>query len=175
MKLTKVLICIITFLTLGILAKKDNNYKEYIKNKLYNESISFSYLEKTYNKYLGSIFPIEENITNNTIPVSNTQLTYTSIENYENGAKLEVGNNYLVQSQIDGIIVYIGEKEKYNSVIIIEDESGINHWYGNICNYSYKLYDHVKKGDILGESADNYIYLVYTKDNTFLDYKDYIE
>ena len=175
MKLSKILICIIIFLTLGILSKKDVTSKEYIKNKLYNETISFSYFENIYNKYLGGIFPIEEKNKITTIPVSSTNINYKNISKYEKGIKLEVEKNYLLQSQTDGIIVYIGKKEKYGNTIIIEDNNKKNIWYGNLCNIAPKLYDHIKKGDILGQSCDNYIYLVYTKDNTFLNYKNYIE
>ena len=46
-------------------------------------------------------------------------------------------------------------------------------WYGNISNTSVKLYDYVKKGDILGEVND-YLYLVYKKNGNILNYEDYI-
>ena len=49
------------------------------------------------------------------------------------------------------------------------------YWYGNICNTNMLIYDHVKKGDIIGEVCDNYLYLVYNKDNNFLDYTKYLE
>ena len=87
---------------------------------------------------------------------------------------LEVGYNYLIPSLNDGVVVYVGKKEKYGNVFIIENTDGVNVWYGNVCNGNFVLYDHVNKGDIVGESCDNYIYLLYNKDNIFLDYEELV-
>ena len=73
-----------------------------------------------------------------------------------------------------GIVVYIGEKDKYQTVVMVENEEGIDTWYGNICNSSLKLYDNIDTTNYIGESCNNYIYLVFTKENTFLDYKQYL-
>ena len=173
--LTKSLICIIIFLILGIISKKSINYKDLIHNKLYEESISFTKFENLYNKYLGGIFPIENINTNpKTEPVFSDQLTYQSISSYQNGAKLIVSQNYLIPSQENGIITYIGEKEHYGNVIILETNNNLNIWYGNVCNSNLKLYDHLTKGDIIGESCTNELYLVYKQDNEVLDYKQYL-
>lgn len=173
--INKSLICIIIFLILGIISKKNIQYKQVIKNKLYEETISFTKFENFYNKYLGGIFPIENINPNNTISVFNEKLEYQNISTYLDGAKLEVDINYLVPNLEDGIVVYIGPKEKYGNVIIIETTKQINIWYGNICNYNLKLYDHLKKGDIIGETCNNELYLVYKKDGQILDYNDYID
>jgi len=170
----KSLICIIIFLILGILTKKDIQYKEIINNKLYEESILFSKFENLYNKYLGGIFPIENITSNSTAPVFSETLTYKNIYDYKEGAKLEVDENYLIPSMEDGIITYIGEKENYGKVIILETEDNINIWYGNVCNYTIKLYDHLSKGDIIGETCTNELYLVYKKEGKVLDYNKYI-
>ncbi len=172
--INKSLICIIIFLTLGIICKKNNEYKELIQSKLYQESISFVKFENIYNKYLGGIFPIE-NINNNTIsPVFNEQLNFKNISNYLDGAKLEVTENYLIPNLESGIITYIGEKDKYGKVIILETIDNINIWYGNVCNYNLKLYDHLNKGDIIGETCTNNLYLVFKKDGQVLEYNEYI-
>ena len=171
----KILICIIIFLILGILCKKDNKYKEIINEELYKKSISFSKFENLYNKYLGGIFPIENLNTKNTVPVFNETLNYESITNYKEGAKLKVTNNYLIPNLESGIVTYIGEKENYNNVIIIETKDNINIWYGNVCNQPIKLYDHLNKGDIIGETCTNELYLVYKKNGKILNYKDYIK
>ena len=87
--------------------------------------------------------------------------------------KLSVDKNYLVNVQESGIVVFIGNKDNYGNVIIVEQVNGIDMWYGNISNTSVKLYDYVKKGDILGEVND-YLYLVYKKNGNILNYEDYI-
>ena len=71
-----------------------------------------------------------------------------------------------------GIIVFIGNKEDYGSSIIVQQVNGIDVLYGNIENTNYKLYDYVKKGDILG-SANKYLYLLFKKDGKVLDYEKY--
>ena len=87
--------------------------------------------------------------------------------------ELVVSNNYTVPVIESGIVVFIGDKEDYGKVIIIQQINGIDLLYGNIDNTSYKLYDYVKKGDILGIS-NNYLYLVYKKDGKVLDYEKYL-
>ena len=173
--ITKILICIIIFLLLGIASKKDIKYKEVIRTKLYEESISFTKFENLYNKYLGGIFPIENIDKNNITPVFNEKLTYETVTKYYDGVKLKVTNNYLIPNQENGIITYIGEKEHYGNVIIVETENNLSIWYGNVCNYNIKLYDHLNKGDIIGETCTNELYLLYKKNNQILDYNNYIK
>jgi len=172
--ITIILICTIIFLLLGITSKKDIKYKEIIRKNLYEESISFTKFENLYNKYLGGIFPIESIKKNNTTPVFNENLTYETITKHYDGAKLKVTNNYLIPNQENGIITYIGKKENYGNVIIVETEKNLNIWYGNVCNYNVKLYDHLNKGDIIGETCTSELYLVYKQNNQVLDYNKYI-
>ena len=173
-KLTKTLICIIIFLTLAIISKKNISYKEIIKEKIYEDTISFKKLENIYNKYLGGIFPIENITYSNITPVFDEKLNYQNIEKYLDGAKLIVTNNYLIPNLENGIITYIGQKENYGKVIILQTENNINIWYGNVCNYNVKLYDHLNKGDIIGETCSNELFLVYKKEGQVLDYNKYI-
>lgn len=173
-KLTKTLICINLFLILGIISKTNIQYKEIINNKLYKDNMSFTKFEKVYNKYLGEIFPLDTINKTNTVSVFDEKLKYTSISPYMDGAKLETNINYLIPNLENGIIIYIGEKENYGNVIILETEENINIWYGNVCNSNLKLYDHLNKGDIIGETCTNELYLVYKKDNNILDYNKYI-
>ena len=172
--LIKTLICISIFLCLGILCKTNNNYKNYIYNKLYQEYFDFSKVKIFYNKYLGGIFPIESIGTNNLNSVFNEKLIYLESGKYEEGAILKVGYNYLVPSLSEGIVVYMGNKDKYGSTLIIEGSNDIDIWYGNICNIIVKNYDVISKGSYLGESCNDKIYIVYTKKNEFLNYEDYL-
>lgn len=172
--ITKILICIIIFLLLGIASKKDIKYNEVIRKNLYEKSISFTKFETLYNKYLGGIFPIESIDKNNITPVFNENLTYETITKYYDGAKLKVTKNYLIPNQENGIITYIGKKENYGNVLILETENNLSIWYGNVCNYNIKLYDHLNKGDIIGETCTDELYLVYKQNKQVLDYNKYI-
>lgn len=172
--ITKVLICIIFFLTIGIISKTDYEIKKILKTKLYEESLSFTKFEKIYNKYLGGIFPIENIKQNNITPVFNEKLTYKNVTKYKDGIILETTEKYLIPNLENGIIIYIGEKKGYGEVIIVENENNINIWYGNVCNYNLKLYDRINKGDIIGETCKNQLFLLFKKDNKVLDYNNYI-
>ena len=66
-------------------------------------------------------------------------------------------------------------KEHYGNVIIIEGVNGIDIWYGNMETSSIKLYDYVESGTYLGTTKDNYLYLVYSKDGQFLNYKEHLK
>ena len=89
-------------------------------------------------------------------------------------SKLEVNEKYLVPNLEKGIVVFIGNKDKYNNTIVIENEDGIDTWYGNICNTTLKLYDNIETSQYIGESCNNYIYLIFKKGETTLDYNKYI-
>ena len=73
------------------------------------------------------------------------------------------------------MVVYLGEKENYGNVVIIEGIDGIDIWYGNMETISVKLYDYVEKSSYLGQTKDNNLYLAYSKDGKFLDYKEYLK
>ena len=75
----------------------------------------------------------------------------------------------------EGLVVYVGEKENYGNVVIIEDLNGTSIWYGNMETSTVKLYDYVEKGNYLGTTKDNYLYLVYSKEGQFLNYKEHLK
>lgn len=164
--LNKLLLSIIIFLIGMILVK--TGLKETIKTKLYEESLPFQKLKKTYNKYLGNIIKVEE-----TKEVFNETLVFNNISKYKDGVKLSVSSNYMVPILESGVVVFIGEKDDYKNTIIVEQVDGIDVFYGNIKSNNIKLYDYVEKGELLGE-ANKELYLVFQKDGEYLDYKEYI-
>lgn len=167
--LNKILLCTIIGLVSMILIKKNPSFSNFIKNDVLKDNISFAYIKKIYNKYLGDILPEKKD---KEVSVFNEKIDYIKKEKYLNGYKLEVSDNYLVPVLNDGIVVYIGEKENYGNIIIIEQSDGTSMWYGNI-NSSIKLYDYVKKGSFLGE-ANKSLILVMEKDGEYLDIENII-
>lgn len=170
----RTLTVIVLFLILAIISKSNTTYKDLIVSNLYEKNISFAKVKKIYTKYLGGIIPLEK-VSPKITPVFNEKLEYTNESIFYDGVKLEVMNNYLVPIIEEGMVVYIGEKENYGNVIIIEGIDGVEIWYGNIETTSVKLYDYVESGNYLGETKDNYLYLAYSKDGKFLDYKEYLK
>ena len=125
-----------------------------------------------YDKYLGGVLPLKKD--GNTEEVFNETLKYDSISIYHDGVKLSVGDNYLVPSMKEGMVVFIGDKDNYGNTIIIEDLSGVDIWYGNVSNTSLKLYDYVEEGTLLGE-ANKELFMVFSKDDKYLDYEEYLK
>lgn len=170
----RTMIVIVLFLILAIMSKNSHIYKDLIVSNIYEKNISFAKIKKLYDKYLGGISPLDK-VIDNEITVFNEELSYENISLYHDGAKLEVSKNYLVPVLEEGMVIYIGEKENYGNVIIIEGVDGIDIWYGNMETTTTKLYDYVNKNTYLGTTKDNILYLVYQKDGKFLDYKEYLK
>jgi len=168
------LLVIIIFLGLAIGFKKGEKYQEIIIDTIYRDNLSFIKIRNFYNKYLGGIFPLRHN-GNEIMPVFNEKLDYINDSIYCDGVKLEVVNNYLVPVLEEGMVMFVGEKENYGNVVIVEGIDGVSIWYGNLNRVAVKLYDYVNPGNYLGETVDDKLYLVYSKDNKFLDYKEYLE
>lgn len=165
---------IVLFLILAIVSKSSTTYKDKIVSNLYEKNISFTKIKNIYNKYLGGIIPLDK-VESDIVQVFNEELEYKNDSIYYDGVKLEVIDKYLVPIIEEGMVIYIGEKENYGNVVIIECIDGIEIWYGNMETTTIELYDYVEKGSYLGTTLDNNLYLVYSKDGNFLDYKDYLK
>ncbi len=158
--LNKFCITIILVLILLIFIKSNSKLKVDFFNKVYSSNISFGYFNKIYDKYMKG----EE-----TKEVFNEKLDYINKEKYLEGVKLTFSSNTVISALESGVVVY-----KNNDTIIIQRIDGIDEVYANIKNTNVKLYDYVKKGDIIGE-VDNTLYLSYRKDGIFLNYEDYFK
>lgn len=169
----RIFIVLIIFISLGIACKMSPDFKDKIYNYLGKGNISFTKINKLYNKYLGEVIPSLKK-KDNTAYVFNENLRYDNISKYYDGAILEVDGSYLVPALKEGMVIFIGEKENYGNTVIIEDLDGVDTWYGNIDNTTLGLYDYVDKGTLVGE-VKNKFYLVFTKSDKFLDYEEYIK
>ena len=171
--INKLLICFILVITCLILMKTNQKFNDFMKNKLGKDNISFAYINNLYNKYFGKILPSYS--SNNTEEVFNEKLVYTNVNSYYDGYKLTVNNKYLVPLIESGIVVFIGNIDNYKNVIIVEGIDGVDIWYGNISSTSVKLYDYVSKGNYLGETKNNKLYLVFEKNQEYLKFEDYFK
>ena len=170
---TRTLLAIIVILVSAIYVNmNDKNLKNY-KEKLFEKSLSFNKISKSYNKVFGNVLPLEiEKGTTKT--VFNDGLSYSKIDKYENGFKLDMTSN-AVTSLYDGIVVFIGNKDTYKNTVIVQGSDGVDIWYGNVSNVSVTLYDYITKDTIIGEAADNTLYLVFNKENEYLGYEEYLK
>lgn len=172
--ITKVLICIIIFVTLLIIVKLNPKLSAKIYEIVYEDHFSFAYINDLYKKYFGDILPFDNIVPTNTETVFNEKLEYEEANLYKDGVELKVSTNYLVPVIESGMVVYIGAKENYGNTVIVQQINGIDTWYGNVSIGDIKIYDYVQKGNLLGEVIDDRLYFVFQKEGKYLDYKDYI-
>lgn len=170
--LSKFLLTIIIFLIGMILVKQNSNFKKNIEENLYEKSLPFQKLKTYYEKYFGKALSIDK-ITKKEQAVFSEKLSYEKIKESNNGVKLKVADNYMVPVLESGVVVYIGKKDEYNT-IIVEQVNGIDTIYSNVKINNIKLYDYVEKGELLGEVYNNELFLSFQKDGKYLDYKEYI-
>lgn len=169
--LNKILICFILVITCLIIMKTNKTFHDFVSSKVFKNNISFAYLNNLYNKYFGKILPSYP--TKETETVFNEKLNYKEKSAYYDGYKLIVDDKYLVPIIESGIVVFIGPIDNYENSVIIEGIDGVDIWYGNIENTSVKLYDYVTKGNYLGETKNNNLYLVFEKNQEYIKFEDY--
>lgn len=169
----KFFIIIITFCVLTISIKKDINLKNNIYNNIYNSNFSFAYLKNIYNKYIGNILPFQNIFQEK--KVFNEKLEYKSKSRYNKGVKLTLRDNYPIPIIKDGIVIFVGNKEKLGKTVIIQGSDGIDIWYSNLSNTNIKLYDYVEKNTIVGEAKNNELYMKFQKNGVEIDYKEILK
>ncbi|MCI5807156.1 MAG: M23 family metallopeptidase [Candidatus Faecenecus gallistercoris] len=167
----KLLVLGILFVGVLITVKVNPTAANWVKTHVYMDNFSFAQIENWYNKYIGGIFSSNDDevtqVFSGTIP-------YTSLEPYYDGVRLKVSSGSVVESLLSGIIVSIGETVHYGNTIVVEQVDGVSVWYGNVDVSDVKLYDYVEKGQILGMSRSEDLYLVLMKDGAYLNYQDYV-
>ncbi len=171
--ISRTLITIILLLITLIAIKDNEDMKKLIKTNVFEESLKFSKAKKLYQKYFGKFLSIDKIIKEDE-PVFSEKLQYEKANIYKDGVKLRVSKNYMVPYLESGIVVFMGEKEGYGNTVIVEQVNGIAVWYSNVNSTNVKMYDYVEKGSLLGEVKDTTLYLVFQKEDKYLDYSKYI-
>lgn len=167
----KLLVLGILFVGVLITVKVNPTAANWVKTHVYMDNFSFAQIENWYNKYIGGIFSSNDD---EVTQVFSGIIPYTSLEPYYDGVRLKVSSGSVVESLLSGIIVSIGETVHYGNTIVVEQVDGVSVWYGNVDVSDVKLYDYVEKGQILGMSRSEDLYLVLMKDGAYLNYQDYV-
>ena len=166
--INRILIFSIIFISSLIIDKKNQNNifsKTNFKNHL-NEHINVLKMVDLYNGVFDSFVEIDENVS-----VSYSLLDTIDKKPYHNGIKV-FSNDYYVLSLEDGLVVNKGKNDligKYISILTINDRIIT---YGNLDSIEIKLYELVKKDDLIGISKlDNKVYCYYIemKEKEYLD------
>ena len=156
-----------------LITKKSSTIKNDVYKKVYDEHINFAFINSLYNDYIGSVIPFKKDIVEK--EVFNEKIRYKELNQFDNGIKLTLDDNYPVPVLKSGIVIFIGNKDNLNKTVIIEDEDGMNYSYGNLDKVNVKLYDYVKENDLLGLSSNNTLYLLFQKGDKYIDYKEFIK
>lgn len=157
----------------SLIIKKNSSVNNYIYDNIYNHNISFAKIKKYYDNYIGLNIPFDKLITEK--EVFNEKIKYKELNTYNDGIKLTLEDNYSIPILNDGIVIFIGNKGTLNKTVIIENEDGVDMYYGNLDSVNVRLYDYVKKNDLLGSAKNNSLYLLFEKDKKFLDYKEFLK
>lgn len=165
------LFTILIFLINLILCKSNDEYKEFIHKYVYTNNISFSKIENIFNKYLGDVIPT---LSNTSQEVFNEKLVYNSIEEVNDGAKINVKDKESINSFESGIVVFSGIKDNLGNTVIIEQIDGNEAWYVNIDNSNIKIYDYIEKGSIIGNVLTDNFTIYFKNKGEAIDYKKYI-
>lgn len=168
----RVLITIIVTLILLIGFKMNNNFKKTFYHYVYEENFPFSVVKNFLQEKFGTSLTFDKIVTDE--EVFNEKLSYKDKSLYHDGVKLTVSSEYMIPSLESGIVVYIGEKENYKQVVIVQQMNGVDVWYGNIKQENVKLYDYVEKGSLIGQVDNKTLYLVFQKEGKFVDYQSYL-
>ena len=160
------------FFLCSILIKKDKKIKNDIYNNIYKNNFSFAVFKAYYNQNIGSILPFQNIFKKKR--VFNEKIEYKSLSKYNKGIKLNLFDNYPIPNLKEGIVIYVGEKDKMQTVII-QQSNGVDVWYRNLSNTNVKLYDYVEKDNIIGEAKNNILYLQFYSNGVEVDYKEFFK
>lgn len=172
--LSKFLITIVLTLIILIILKTNVSFKTKFYKYIFEDSISFVQINDMYEKYFGSPIPFKKYFEDKTKSVFNETLSYKEQTLYKDGVALTVDDNYLVPILESGMVIFVGDKDDYGKTVVIEQVDGLEIWYGNLENTNVSLYDYVEKGNLLGETKGNKLYLVYKKDGKVIKYDEQI-
>ena len=167
---TKILLSIILVLSCTIYVKLSPENLEFFKTHVLENNLTFTKINNWYHEIFGSFLPSVKEPDTQTVAGETNPLIK---EKYLDGYKISTKKGNSVLSLASGLYVFVGEKEGYGNVLIIQGVNGVDIWYGGITNTSLNLYDYVEKGQILGTTIEDYYYLAFVKDGNFITYEEY--
>ena len=109
------------------------------------------------------------NIKDKTKMVLAEKIPFKNAEKTETGVKLTVSNQQTIPVLESGMIILVD-----HNTVIIEQIDGITATYQNIEMNQYKLYDYLEKGNCLGVSSAEEVYISFSKEGNYYDYKKYL-
>lgn len=170
--ISRILLSIILVISICIFIKLNDKNILLIDKYIFKDSLEFTKINNWYQDNVGKIVP--ELKDNANLVFSSEDLKKNSYTDYLDGVKFELDKNSPVSLISGGIVIFIGKKDNYGNTIIIQGNDGIDYWYGGITNSNVNLYDYLEKDTLIGETNDNYLYLILQKDGKYISYEEII-
>lgn len=70
-----------------------------------------------------------------------------------NGITVATSPNSAVEAVKDGLVVFVGQKNKIGKTVIIQHQNSDESWYGELNQVDVKVYDFVKQGQKIGTTG----------------------
>lgn len=169
---TRILLSIILVISISISIKLDDNNTKIINKYLFENSLKFTKINNWYQERVGKLIPDVK--TEDTLVFNSNDIKLHSYTKHHDGVKIMLSKNSPISSLNGGIVIFIGNKDNYGNTIIIQGNDGIDYWYGSITNSNINLYDYIEKNTLIGETNEDYLYLILQKDGKYLNYEEYI-
>ena len=105
----------------------------------------------------------------------------TNFNETKTGVQIETHAQATVVSDVDGIVIFAGEKPETGQTLIIQSEDGTEYWYGELENSRVQVYDAVAKGEGIGiagvkdEGETSQYYFALKRDGTFIAPKQVLQ
>lgn len=170
---SRILLSIILIISVSIFIKLDDKNVLLIDEYIFKDSLEFTKINNWYQDNVGKIIP--ELSENTALVFSSDDLKKNSYANYLDGVKVDLDKNSPVSLLMGGIVVFIGEKEGYGYTLILQGNDGIDYWYGGITNLNVNLYDYLEKDTLIGETQDNFLYIVLQKEGKYINYEEILK
>lgn len=167
---SKILVSIIFLLCSVIYIKLSPDNLANFKKNIFESNFTFTKINNWYHDMFGNILPtVKEPSTTVSNPTNILER-----EPYLDGVKVNATSSSAVSALASGILVFMGEKEGYGNTMIIQGVDGVDIWYGGVTDTNLKLYDYIETNSILGNTKDNYYYLVFKSEDSYLSYEEYM-
>lgn len=153
--LSKFYTVIIFTMIVIIISNSNSTFRNFLINDVLNNTMDFSKINNFLDKITGVYNKKEETSVFNEIE---------SVIEYKDGYKYLVSENENIIMRDSGIITFIGEKEGYGNIVMVQQSNGYYALYGNISE-DIKIYDYVEKGEVLGKSLSDFYYYALYKDD----------
>lgn len=113
------------------------------------------------------------------VPVSNARVI-SGFSPKQRGIVLETGSTLPVEVVKEGWVTFVGEKEGFGRMVIINHGQGEESWYGRLNEIKVQLYDWVDQGQVIGTTSvpegqeKGILYFALRKDSVFINPLDVI-